>query len=180
MHFFFHKTFLEFFPTLHWHKHLLRISHKRPSTYKPMSKLPDDSSETAGTFTLFNSKQPPSLQGKHVLGLPLSNSPHQRNIPGGTQKSPRKQHHDVAIRLESACAAGPLAEMHISHYLSFRQFILDLRNDLVKSASVLTSPCVLKKKQCQKIPICLQCETILCSSPIGSREKCLNFSLYEF
>lgn len=59
-----------------WHKHLLRISHKRPSTYKPMSKLPDDSSETAGTFTLFNLEQPPSLQGKRVLGLPLLNSPH--------------------------------------------------------------------------------------------------------
>lgn len=73
---FFHKTFLEFFPTLHWHILLLRILHKRPSTYKTISKLPDDSSETAGTFTLFNSKQPPSLQGKHVLGLALSNSPH--------------------------------------------------------------------------------------------------------
>jgi len=122
MHFFFHKTSSDFFPTLFWHGRLFKISHTRPSTYKPTSKRSDHSSERADNITLFNSEQSPSFCAGETCPGFASQIPHINEIFLGHLKSPRSQHRNIAVRLQSASAAGPLAEMRISHYLSFRDF----------------------------------------------------------
>lgn len=128
------KTSLDFFPTLYRHKHLWKTSRTRPSTY--ISPRPNCQIIPLGELTPLRCliQSPSFCAGQTCPGFASLKLLTLMKHSWGRLKSPRSQHHVHAVRLQSASAAGPLAEIHISHYLSLRNFIPDLRNDLIKFA----------------------------------------------